>query len=716
MADSPTSSNPTEGLTMAIGRLDGEAQERVRLRTFVEERWLRDLRHYHGKYDEATQKALDADKKKSKLFIGLTRARTHTWAARLSDLLFPTDDRNWGIKPTPVPSLQNTGQGPEVEQRVKEANKALTQGDPGQAQQIVDQGNQEAGEQEEANKVMREARERAETMALVIDDQFREARYQAACEEVIEDAVKLGTGVLKGPLTRHRQKKNWVPQGGEGQALHVLDTTEIEQPDYVRVDPWNFFPDMDARTVDQYESTFERHPLNRRELRRLGRRRGFSKKVLRELLEQGAQGKAPNYVAHLRDVSENQGSINKSYFEVWEYHGPVNAQELRDLVEGSDEGADVYGLTEESHSTDEFEVVVFFCQNRLLKVGPHPLETEDCLYSVFNFEPEETGPFGFGVPAIMRDSQRAANASWRMMMENGGLSAGPQIVINKEVIVPADGSYDLTPKKVWLRKPGVSGAAFESYDIKNNQAEFANIIQMAIGFVDQEINMPLIAQGDQAAHITQTQGGMAMLMNAANVVFRRVVKAFDRDMTTPTVRRAYDWNMQNSEREDIKGDFEVVARGSSVLLVKDIQGQNLMTFMATFGNDPEISIGIRKTALARKILETHMLPPDEFFLSDAEIKTQQEDERAAAEGQPQEVLPEQIKLQIAQLDSETKLSIARLSHETAMMSLAEKQNIHLEDLRARMTDKQADRDSSERKLATEAALTPASTHGGGGTL
>ena len=62
-----------------------------------------------------------------------------------------------------------------------------------------------------------------------------------------------------------------------------------------------------------------------------------------------------------------------------------------------------------------------------------------------------------------------------------------------------------------------------------------------------------------------------MLMNSANVVNRRVIKSWDDDLTKPTIPRVLDWNMQFNPDDNIKGDMQVDARGTSVLLVREIQ-------------------------------------------------------------------------------------------------------------------------------------------------
>ena len=57
--------------------------------------------------------------------------------------------------------------------------------------------------------------------------------------------------------------------------------------------------------------------------------------------------------------------------------------------------------------------------------------------AVFNREKDESSIFD-GVPCLMRSAQKVINASWRMMMDNAGLSVADQLVINKELLHPAD--------------------------------------------------------------------------------------------------------------------------------------------------------------------------------------------------------------------------------------------------------------------------------------
>jgi hypothetical protein len=154
MAPEPEQENPDgrthEQILEAVrselmGFVDGlqrTANNQVLKKQLIEDRWVEDLRQYHGRYDADTEKNLNNDKTKSRLFVNKTRTKTHGWEARLSDLLFPTDVRNWAISATPVPELSR--QAAKAQQgamlSAERANNAMVTGDMASVAQHVDQG------------------------------------------------------------------------------------------------------------------------------------------------------------------------------------------------------------------------------------------------------------------------------------------------------------------------------------------------------------------------------------------------------------------------------------------------------------------------------------------------------------------------------------------------------------------------------------------------
>jgi hypothetical protein len=737
-----------------VARLEKEADDRVAKRQSIENRWIEDLRQYHGNTDDLgttkdESKARPTAKKeaRSTLNINLTRSKTNAFAARLTDLLFPTDDRNWGIQPTPVPELvekakkaaeQAQNAKDRADQASQQAGDAQQSGDPNapalaatadKAQRFADAFDAAAKRHQ---AVIDEARKCADRMADEIDDQLTECQYAAQARDAIEDASKLGTGIIKGPQVGDRVRDRWtkkdITDPNTGQVVgseYAMEQSPDPKPRMTRVDPWSFFPDPDVRTVAESEGVYERHLLNRKGMRKLARTPGFNKDAIATLLRNGnkPRGALPTYLSDLRTLTGDNQASDDERFIVWEYTGPLECEDIKCLAEAAGDQATVADYEEEDPLL-EINACVWFCDGELLKFAIYPLDSGEPIYSVFCLEKDEASIFGYGIPYIMRHPQKALGAAWRMMLDNGGLSVGPQIVIDKEKIEPMDGDWVLRPRKIWWANDGIpkDEHPFRTYNIEMHQAELAGIIALAKQHIDDETSMPQIAQGEQGSGVTKTAQGMAILMNSTNVVFRRVVKNFDDDMTVPNIRRLYDWNMQFSSKDEIKGDFQTDARGSSVLLVREMQAQNLMILAMQFGAHPVYGVMLKNPEVLRAIFRAHMLKASEYVLDDdaiekaqaklAEIQAQQQQA-----GQPQQAArgktPEELQLMQHQIDAEVEIAnqdaatrryVADKNHEAAMTSLAEKLNMTTDELNAKLHMKAIETGSKERMFAGEAAM------------
>ena len=702
-------------LSAIVGTLETMASHRETLRRSIEDRWLIDLEQYHGHYDAATLERLRA-KKRSEIFANLTRPKTNTVEAKLFDMLFPTDDKNWDIQPSPVPEL--TDQSRElVEQMAEIKRQVQEQGEPATPAQDTALAQAKA-QSALLQQKMAEARRKAKAMMAVMDDQLTECQYPAQARNVIEDGCRIGSGIMKGPIITGHERKRWY----HADAGYEMRGRGQPTPVFRRVDPWGFYPDPDARTIEESEGTFERHLMNKKQLRRLAHQEGFDKDAIRRVLAADPKYSTPNPIVQLRAVIGSHTDTSMKRYHVWEYHGPMEWEDVRDLVMATrgDDAPEMLADFEAqaADKLNEIHVTAWFCQGQMLYFGPYPLDSNEPLYSVWNYEKDESSVFGFGVPYLMRDPQKAINGGWRMMLDNAGVAAGPQVVVDKTKVEPADGSddYSLAPMKTWLKKassmPGER--PFETYDIAMHQPEMAQIIEIAMRFVDQETGVPQMAAGEQGEGVTKTLGGMALLMNSTNVLFRRAVKNWDDDMTTPSHRRLYDWNMQFHSREDIKGDYEVEARGTSVLLVREIESQNLMAIVMHFSAHPVIGPLMKVPQAFRRLVQTMMIPADELVMTDEELE--EAAARAKEEPPPPDpaVLKAEVDMNIAQMETETRLQVAQMAHETAMMRLAEERNMSMEKLQAMLEQTRMKADSDERKMAVEAAMTARIGPSGGG--
>ena len=535
-------------------------------------------------------------------------------------------------------------------------------------------------------------------METEIADQLNESRYQQKARDIIHDACQLGTGVVKGPVIVGRTKKRWdtMPDGSS-----VLQIIEALEPAVERIDPWDFFPDMSARTVEEAEFIFERRRLTKKQLREFAKLPGILVDQVRELLKSEAKSThvARNHVDDLRAITGISSVGGSAMYEVWEYHGPISKAELMDALHMS---GDTSMMEEEiDELDDEIQGVVFFSGSHVLRVQLNPMDTYECPYSVFNWEKDESTVFGFGVPYLMRSPQKVINSSWRMMIDNSGLSVADQVVVNREIVSPADGEWSLTPKKLWYLRDKTRNVneAFATFSTPSHQQELANVFTMARQLADEETNLPLIAQGEQSNHITKTSSGMAMLMNSANIVLRRAVKNWDDDITRPLITRFYDWNMQYSEDSNVKGDFNIDARGSGALLVREKQQENLMIYANISAGNPELMMRRDWEGIDREIAKALEVPYWNITKTDAEIEEMKQ--AAAQQGMPPEMQIKQAELQLKQqeLQMEAQMQQAKFQADQQIqqskaqleqMKLQQEREIKMAELaaKAQMTEKQ----------------------------
>ena len=714
----------------------------------VDKRWIEDEDQYNGKdninkaasqmmtsveqgYPVTTQ---GAKPHRSTVFIGMTRQKTNAAEARVADILLPTDDRNWGITPTPNPYLMNmlkderpaSDAGPMGQQMGQQQGLPMEQ--PGMApppqggmappqptmappnipappppgmppeaatglaamamgpqgpQQVTDQAGQPMRMKDVARAVMDMANKKAEAMEREIEDQLIECDYNSELRKVIHDAAVLGTGVIRGPIVTNRTRKAWQPYtDAQGQQVHQIEIVEELAPASFRVDPRNVWPDPACgENIHRGKGVYEREQVTAKQIRELAKQPGFMKSQLRKVLEEGPKRSAT--MQELKD--EDQRDVARDLYEMWTYWGEVEHDDLD--AAGVDPG--------EKDELKSISACVIMINSTVVKAFLNPLEGGDLPYDFYVWEKVSSSCWGYGIPYLMRSQQKVLNAAWRQMMDNAGVSSGPQIVMKPSVIQPADKQWQISSRKVWYATDDVDDVskAFATFEFSSHQAELAGIIKMATELVDQETGVPTILQGEKGA-APDTVGGMQMLMNSANVVLRRLVKQFDDMVTRPHIRRYYDYNMLYNEDEEVKGDFSINARGSSALLIRDIQNQAFLNLLAA-GANPIYGMYLDTEKLFRKALQAQHVDPTDVFKSEEEIEQIKEQQKAMANQPP----PPDPRIEAANLRAQTDLQRAQMQNEGDMAEIQAKMQRMQQEAEIRMAELQMTREIEMLKMS-----------------
>jgi hypothetical protein len=597
---------------------------RARAATGWDKRYEQDLDQYHGR-DAANKMAAhmmesveqgypvtanQAQPHRSTIFVGITRQKTNAAESRLCDILLPTDDRNWGIQPTPDPECaqamkdKSTLVDPATGQTVlMDANGNVTS-DPSQGQPVT--------RSQVAQAVQQYAKKCAEAMQLEIDDQLIKCDYNSEVRKAVHDSAVGGTGILKGPVVTMRISKAWREQtDASGATVQMLEVAKELAPMTVRVDPRMVWEDpTSGEDPKNGQGIFELSIKTMREVRNLAKQPGYLVEQLRKVLEEGPRRSAA--LTEARQTVEDKDPESDKSFQHWIYWGELDPEDLEAAGVALDQGArDILKST---------CGCVEMINNTVVRAYLNPLEEHPIPYDFYPWEKVSGSARGYGIPRLMRAQQAVTNSAWRQLMDNAGVSSGPQIVIKQSTITPADGQWTLTPRKIWYANDDTADVrqAFSTFEFNSHQQELEAIIKLAESLADQETATPMLAQGQQGS-APDTVGGMQILMNSANTVLKRLVKQFDDYVTKPHVRRYYEFNMLYSDKEEIKGEFQIDARGSSALVVRDIQNQAVLGLLSAAAN-PVFGPMINARKLFEKALQAQHIDPKDILYSEAEVQ------------------------------------------------------------------------------------------------
>ena len=570
---------------------------------------------------------------RSRVYLNISKPKTDTAIARVQEMLLPHDDKPWEGVPTPIP---------EFAEAIEGQDDSMVQ--------LAD------GTQAPAKDVAKALTVRAEKAGLAmerqIEDWFVEGRTYAEMRRVIRDGGRIGTGVLKGPFPCQREDKKWSMRDG----VAMLDKQSRLYPDSKAKSPWDIFPDPSCgENIHDGAYLFDRDYMTGRRLRELAKVPEYDKEAIAEILKEGPRKRSRFDDRQFREQDGQVSTFESDTFEVFFYYGDLPPDEIIAggwLVAGFNDGetqAELAAQVEQALQLATVPIVATMVNERVVRVSLNPLETGEFPFDFFTWEPVDGQPWGRGIPRKMATAQKMLNASTRAMLENAGMSAGPQIVIDRERIVPANGQYEITGRKLWYWTPGDEVKdvrfAFASVMIESAQQQLQSIIEFSLKMADELSNMPLLLQGIVGNAAPETLGGQAMAENNATSPLKAIAQQFDDRITVPHLSRYYAWAMQdpNVAKEAKDGDLKCRARGASTLIYRDAAAQFLPQITALV-QDPKFKINPEKWLA--EVLRGNKVNPTTIQYTDDEAK-------AVAEQQAQGGQPDP-RIQAAQINAEAK--------------------------------------------------------------
>ena len=609
-----------------VGIIQSRFFQAEEARNSDEKRWLQSYENYRGLYNKSVK---FRDSEKSRIFVKITKTKVLAAFGQLVDVIFGTGKFPIGIQETKIPEgeLEHAHldiNNPQVQlesslpddigNRIDNPYDVGYEGDgrtlnPGAtfgkgmfSETLEDSAEDRLVEGLKPNPQVLEispAQKAARRMEKLIHDQIDESNGSSELRSALLEASLLGTGIVKGPFNYNKKLNKW--EMGEDGARNY-NPLEVRVPRIEFVSCWDFYPDPSSTSIEECEYIVHRHKMNKSQLRQLRNMPYFNEDAIRNCLTEGPNYTEKDFESQLKD--DTRVDEYQSNFEVLEYWGIMDAEYAREVGIELDDSID---------DLDEVQINAWVCGNQLLRAVINPFTPYRLPYHAFPYERNPYNFFGIGVAENMDDSQQIMNGHARMAIDNLAMAGSLVFDVDESALVGGQ-SMEIYPGKIFRRQAGMPGQAIHGLKFPNTAPENMMMFDKFRQLADEQTGIPSYSHGQTGVQsMTRTASGMSMLLGAASLNIKTVVKNLDDFLLKPLGEAFFQWNMQFFEGSlDVKGDLEVKATGTNSLMQKEVRSQRLTMFLQT-AQSPAIAPFVKISKLISELAYSLDLDPDEIL-------------------------------------------------------------------------------------------------------
>src|SRR5574343_58352 len=512
-------------------------------RRWQEVEWEKNLRAFN-KINEAYVKERNGFH--DHVYIGSTLEKCLAAESRISDPLFKKEN-HWDIEPTPVP---NFGFDAETLQAYED-----------------------------------ELTRRTDGMRKEIEDKLIDIGYETHLKEAIRECVVLGTGCIKGVLPSVKTLEQW-------QQVDVLDaignvigrewrliTHDVPMPKLESPSIFNLYIDPLVVHKRNLSDVFKRHVVNRSQLEALKDDVRFDSEKINEILRTGTgrhiETQSEVERRRIANINTSAYNYNDETYDLLEYWGQVSGRELQSSGFVNVDEIDTYWVN------------IWVCQDKAIFSRLMPMARKVLPYHFFNYVNVPHRFWGIGVAGLNEEYQYAINDTVRDLMDAMAFASKPMTEINVAMLKDGQDPNVMFPAMVYERDSGdPSFPAVRFLAFNAPTAALSQLVDMFKQMSDEGRMLPRLSYGYTSGEINQTMGGLSMQLGVAALPTKVIIKNIEDGAIKPFIKSLFDWIMEWSDNEDIKGDMQIQVKCSSVLLAKEQRVQQLMQFSNLAGANP----------------------------------------------------------------------------------------------------------------------------------
>ena len=641
--------NVQEDINLLVAMIDKKFSACKDSRQDDESRWLQSYHNYRGKYYKNIH---FTEHEKSRVFVKVTKTKVLAAYGQIIDVLFGMGKFPLTIQETKVPEgiaeyahmnplKEQTGDAnleptPSVEGNLEyipgqqPMSPTSNLGFPGDGKPLAKgatfsslnesflsslEPEYEKAELEEGPAKLPEfsqikpAQIASRRLEKLIHDQLDESDGSVELRNSIFESCLLGTGILKGPFTYNKTLHKYGSTGNGAARDYHPEFVKVPRVEFVSI--WDMYPDPNARSMDECEFVIQRHRLNRHQFLDLINRPYFSKAQIEACLEMGPNYNKQYWETDINLESTSSSDIENNRYEVLEYWGTIDAMTAREQG---------LAIDPDIEDSTQVQVNVWTSRGKIIRLVENPFQPFRLPYQAFSYEKNPYNFFGIGVPENMDDAQAIMNGHARMAIDNLALAGNLVFDIDESALVNNQ-NMEVFPGKIFKRQAGVPGQAIYGIKFPNTAVENMQMFDKFRQLADESTGIPSYSHGQTGVQsMTRTASGMSMLMGAASLNIKTVIKNIDDSLIKPLGESMFQWNMQFYEGDlPIVGDLEIKATGSSSLMRKEVRSQRLTMFLQTIQN-PAIAPFVRISEVIKELAYSLDLDPEEIINSKDEAE------------------------------------------------------------------------------------------------
>lgn len=594
------------------------------------DRWLPGEDAFNGKFDSTPYDTDNAPNRPP--FMQITRREVSSAHIKINAMLFRNGEIPFTIQPTRYPRF--------IPSDIHQFAEGMSEMTDRERQEYLTELKKELPVDEILS-------DRAHNIEDRIRDILDKTQFTSEISKSIHELILHGTGVMKSPVLQHRNYP--VYKGKYANRLQRIESAIEEElvPSAKFVSIFDIYPSPEAENVNDLSYLIERKQLSSVQVRQLlTTDTGFDQNAISDVLGRRVFTRGTDVPKPLNPHQETKGGEEEKEYELLEFWGTLDADDLDGFIDKSDFG-----------DLNIIPVCIYVLGDRTVKATISPYDGM-LPYHFGYWQQVPHSIWGDGIFWSIRDIQSLLNFTMAMYVEGKQISSMPLLAVDPSQVGHEVDLQNLVPGKPITFLPGTDiSSAFRSIvipDVTHGLMEMMNFLQKEANLSS---GQSPIGIGQSSSYQTKTATGMSLLNTNSQKQTASVIQSISR-ILQGSIDGIYRWILVDSDDPNLHCDAEAICTGYERFVAEEIHNQQMLQFLQIVMNVPALVNLMKIDRFAKPMLRAFSLDPDEMLKTAEDLQQDQQQQQAAMQQQLEaEAKVKGLEAQIEQQQVKLKASL-----------------------------------------------------------